>query len=127
MLAQDILAEGVPVVEVGHPAVLTGVKGVVDMTGSLPIPALVDVIRHARLFMGCDSGPAHIANALRTDSLILLGRYRTWGRYCPWTGHLKDNWDGCVLSLGVPLSQLAYVTVRSRVLDKLTAPSALKP
>ena len=38
----------------------------------LPILVMADMIRHARLFAGTDSGPAHIAHAVRTPGIIFF-------------------------------------------------------
>jgi len=38
----------------------------------LPILVMADIIRHARLFAGTDSGPAHIARAVRTPGVVFF-------------------------------------------------------
>lgn len=124
MLAQDAMAEGLPVVEIGGRTMLGGVKGVVDMTGILPVPKLVDAVRHCALFVGCDSGPAHIANAFRKDALVLMGRQRRWDHYNPWTGHFKENRERCVLTQGRALGELPYTLAREALLDRI---GGLKP
>ena len=45
-----------------------------------------EVIRRADLFIGVDSGPAHMANAVQTPGVILLGRLGTFRQYTPFTG-----------------------------------------
>ena len=49
-----------------------------------------DDSRRAALFIGIDSGPAHLANAVKTPGVILLGRYLTWDYYMPYTGFYAD-------------------------------------
>ena len=119
MLAFDMVAAGLPVVEVGGMAMLSGVRGVTDMTGLMPIPKLVDAVRHATLFVGCESGVAHIANALRVDSLVLMGHYRTWKRYNPYTGYFKDNADTCLARFDMPVAEAPYVVMRQLALNKI--------
>jgi ADP-heptose:LPS heptosyltransferase len=43
----------------------------------------MEIIRHAVLFIGVDSGFAHVANALAIPSVLLLGRYRNFDSYLP--------------------------------------------
>lgn len=119
MLAQDALSEGLPVMEVGGRPMMEGVKGVINLTGILPIPKLVDAIRHCALFVGCESGPAHIAGALCKQSIILRGRYRGRDDYNMWTGFLRDNKDACVLSHRGPTRELPYTLAREMLLAKI--------
>jgi len=46
---------------------------------------LAEIIRRARLFVGCDSGPLHLASAVSTPSVALFGPKdpRTYGPYNP--------------------------------------------
>jgi heptosyltransferase-1 len=46
---------------------------------------LAELIRSARLFVGCDSGPLHLSSAVRTPSVALFGPKdpRTYGPYNP--------------------------------------------
>ena len=44
------------------------------------------MIRRARFFVGVDSGPAHLANALRVPGVVLLGRFYNFRQYMPFTG-----------------------------------------
>ncbi|HEX2853335.1 MAG TPA: glycosyltransferase family 9 protein [Opitutaceae bacterium] len=69
------------------------------------------LIRRAVGFLGIDSGPAHLANALERPSVVLPGRYRGVDRYLPYTGFLRENavelvgqWDGPIASLPVDVS-----------------------
>ncbi|MGD9948925.1 MAG: glycosyltransferase family 9 protein [Desulfobulbus sp.] len=88
-----VLAKGISVVEVGHRSNLrrTGSPYYRDFCGILSIMETAEVIRRAILFVGIDSGPAHMANAVGTYGLILLGRYRTFERYLPYSGGYADS------------------------------------
>lgn len=83
---------GLPVVEVGLSPVLGpgNAEGHVDLTGRCTILETAEVIRRSSLFVGIDSGPAHLANAAGTPGLILLGQYRKWSEYIPYTGCYAD-------------------------------------
>ncbi len=59
---------------------------VLDLCGKLSILETGEVIRRAEAFVGVDSGPAHLANAVNVPGVILLGQYRAFQRYMPYTG-----------------------------------------
>jgi heptosyltransferase-3 len=61
-----------------------------DLCGRLSLLETAEVIRRAILFIGIDSGPAHMANAFQTPGIVVLGRYRTFKRYLPYTGYYAD-------------------------------------
>ncbi|GAB2180988.1 putative lipopolysaccharide heptosyltransferase III [Denitratisoma sp. agr-D3] len=84
----------------GHPIVLTGapeaneqamieqIKGrvhvpVVDLSGQLSLKELAALTRRAKLFVGVDSAPMHIAAAMETPVVVLFGPSgdKEWG---PW-------------------------------------------
>jgi heptosyltransferase-3 len=79
---------GVPVVEVGsgqRPHQPCHVD-YINLCGRLSILETAEVIRRAAVFIGIDSGPAHLANAVGTRGVILLGHYRAFERYLPYSG-----------------------------------------
>lgn len=59
---------------------------VVNLINRLPILQTAEVIRRARFFVGVDSGPAHLANAMRIPGVILIGRIGMFRKYTPFTG-----------------------------------------
>lgn len=117
MLAYDLVDAGLPVLEVGGRPVLEGMRGV-ESRGVLSVANLAAAVAGASLFIGCESGPAHVANALRKECVIVAGRCRRWSRYNVWTGHLRDNAHGSVVSLGTPVRDVPYTMVRSLALAK---------
>ena len=62
-----------------------------SVCGSLAILETAEVIRRATLFIGIDSGPAHLANAVGTPGVILLGKYRNFDAYTPYSGAYADG------------------------------------
>lgn len=62
-------------------------SGVIDLTGKIPLSALAAVLSRCRLLVSNDSGPAHVAAAVGTPTLIVaprehapvLERWRPWG------------------------------------------------
>lgn len=82
----------IDVVEVGlTPSVSKGTPRCLDLCGKLTLLETAEVIRRARLFIGIDSGPAHFANAVGTRGVVLLGHYRDFRRYTPYTGGYGDG------------------------------------
>jgi heptosyltransferase III len=92
-LLDGLVADGWPVVMSGAPdpaeaPLVTAIKAamrspVVDLTGQLTLPELGALIASARLFIGCDTAPMHMASALGTPVVAWFGPSdeRVWG---PW-------------------------------------------
>ncbi|MFM7102108.1 MAG: glycosyltransferase family 9 protein [Verrucomicrobiota bacterium] len=79
---------GVAVVEVGLAPVVPqpAPAGYRSLCGQLSLLETAAVLAQADLFVGIDSGPAHLANALRVPGVLLLGRFRHFEAYLPYTG-----------------------------------------
>jgi len=52
----------------------------------LSILESAELIRRSKLFIGIDSGPAHLANAVKTAGVILMGSYLGFEKYNPFSG-----------------------------------------
>ncbi len=65
-----------------------------------------EIIRRAALFIGIDSGPAHLADAVKTPGVILMGRYLTWDYYMPSTGFYADARNCRILRHAGPVTDL---------------------
>jgi ADP-heptose:LPS heptosyltransferase len=50
-----------------------GASGAVDLVGRTDLPQLIALLRRARLFVGCDTGPMHLAAAVGCPVLALFG------------------------------------------------------
>jgi heptosyltransferase-3 len=79
---------GLEVVEIGlAPRAIRETRaGRWNLCGQLSITETAELIRRARVFIGIDSGPAHLANAVGTQGIILLGKFRDHERYMPFSG-----------------------------------------
>jgi heptosyltransferase III len=82
-----------PVAEIGlRPVALTGSKDLNrQLSGRLSILQSAEVIHRSVLYIGCDSGPAHLANAVETYGIIVLGHYRHFQRCMPYTGNYAEG------------------------------------
>jgi lipopolysaccharide heptosyltransferase II len=66
---------------------------VVDWTGRLALMQMAAFLREANLFIGCDSGPAHIAAAMGTPSVVLFSgtnRSECWSPAGPMVQVLRN-------------------------------------
>jgi len=77
-----------------------------NLCGQTGIAEAAEIIRRAALFIGIDSGLAHLANAVKTPGVILLGRYRKWDYYMPYTGFYADARHCRILRHAGPLTDL---------------------
>ena len=48
-----------------------------NLCGQTGIAESAEIIRRATLFIGIDSGPSHLANAVKTPGVILFDRHLT--------------------------------------------------
>jgi glycosyltransferase involved in cell wall biosynthesis/GT2 family glycosyltransferase/tetratricopeptide (TPR) repeat protein/ADP-heptose:LPS heptosyltransferase len=56
-----------------------------------------EIIKRAICFLGVDSGPAHMANAVGTYGIILLGWYRNFKKYMPFSGAFADGTNATII------------------------------
>jgi heptosyltransferase-2/heptosyltransferase-3 len=98
--------------------IATDGSDIVNLAGETTLPVLTELLRHARLVLGPDCGPLHLAVATGTPSIQLFGpsdplRYGPWGNpnrhrvigagwHCPRCGDLSAGRDagcGCMLAI----------------------------
>ena len=114
---------GLGVVEIGLASVLNG-SGVefTDLCGKLTLMETARVIEKARLFVGIDSGPAQLANAVRCPGVILLGRYRTFVNQMPYSGHYRSG-GAILLRTSGTLDSLSVGEVAAAIRQRLSLPA----
>lgn len=61
-------------------------KSYINLSNKTSMLECAEVISRARLFVGVDSGPAHLANAVNTKGVILLGTLGYFKSYNPFCG-----------------------------------------
>ena len=121
-LVRQLVADGMPVVEVGLRRVVRGgVPGYTDLCGQLSILETAETLRRARAFVGIDSGPAHLANAVGTPGVVLLGHYGPYRRRMPFSGPYANGSGADVIQWDGPSSEIPV----ARVLDALGGRIAL--
>ncbi|GAA4463419.1 glycosyltransferase family 9 protein [Nibrella saemangeumensis] len=103
-----------PVVHIEHPRFH-------NLCGRLQLLETAEVIRRSQLFMGIDSGPAHLANAAGTDGIILLGQLFDFVEYMPYSGRYKRGEGATILNYhGHPCADLPYEWVQEAVEYRLS-------
>lgn len=113
-----------PVIEVGLlPTVTETDPRFISLCGQLSLLETAEVIRNARLFIGIDSGPAHMANAMNTEGIILLGQLYDFVDYLPYSGRYKRGEGVTILNdIGHPCAELPYAWVQNAAQQKLGQP-----
>ncbi|GAB2542478.1 glycosyltransferase family 9 protein [Spirosoma aerophilum] len=113
-----------PVIEVGQiPTVTLANPRFFSLCGQLSLLETAEVIRTAQLFIGIDSGPAHMANAMHTDGVILLGKLFDFVDYLPYSGRYKRGEGVTILNdFGHPCADLPYAWVQEATRQRLGQP-----
>lgn len=78
-VAREILAKtNIHIVQIGAPGepAFAGNDRLIDVRGEFTIPELKEVIANSVLYLGVDSGPAHVAAATETDMIVLYTSVR---------------------------------------------------
>ncbi len=114
-----------PVIEIGLKSVVQQTNPrYVDLCGQLSLLETAEVIRGARLFIGIDSGPAHMANAMHTTGILLLGKLFDFVDYMPYSGRYKRGEGVTILNnFGHPCAELPYDWVQQAVAEQLGQPT----
>jgi len=109
LLANHIMSSyGYTIVEVGLNAVLGETENTLykNLTGRFSILETAEVIRRATLFVGIDSGPAHLANAVGTYGVIMMGSYLGFARYNPFPGAYGNGKNASLLHVSGSVANL---------------------
>ncbi|WP_197513347.1 glycosyltransferase family 9 protein [Acidihalobacter aeolianus] len=110
----------ITIVELGLRAVVVSdSERYVDLCGKLSIIETAEIIRRASLFVGIESGLAHIANAVHTPGLILIGKYEGFDKYMPYSGYYKDSATDSIIYAKGPAANLDVGEVYIKINRKL--------
>ena len=94
--------------------------------GNFSIIETAEIIRRATLYIGIDSGPAHIANAVKTYGIILKGAYRAFPRYLSYSGGYGNGETAFIVSANGPASTITVDEIMVVVTDRFRAGSQYK-
>jgi lipopolysaccharide heptosyltransferase III len=93
----------------------------IDLCGRLSIFESAEVIRRASLFIGIDSGPAHLANAVGVYGIILMGSYLGFETYNPFSGSYKNGKGSEIIHQRGAVADIPVDRVFQAVSDRLRA------
>lgn len=92
-----------------------------NLCGQLSILETAEVIKRADFFIGLDSGPSHLANAVGTSGVILMGSLGDFPSYNPYSGRYGRQENAVfVRENGSPCSALSFEFVKDKVEKVLT-------
>lgn len=87
-----------------------------NLCGKYSILQTAEIIRHADYFIGIDSGPAHLANAVGTYGILLFGKLNTFDRYMPYSGEYQNTKNARLISkTGKTCAELEYEWVQAQM------------
>jgi ADP-heptose:LPS heptosyltransferase len=109
-----------PVLEIGSVSFVGHHPNVKSLCGQLSILESAEVIRRARLFVGIDSGPAHLANAVGTPGVILLGSYLGFEHYTPFSGGYASGENAALVRANGVVASVPVEPVLAAVLAALS-------
>ncbi|WP_394330469.1 glycosyltransferase family 9 protein [Spirosoma radiotolerans] len=103
-----------PILEVGQTTTISlNNPRSISLCGKLSLLETAEVIRGADLFIGIDSGPAHMANAMTIEAIILLGQLFDFVDYLPYSGRYKRGEGITILNdFGHPCADLPFAWVQ---------------
>ncbi len=113
---------GLPVIEIGlkHLAIAAEDKVNRSLCSNLSILQSAEVIRRSVLYLGTDSGPAHMANAVGTYGIIVLGHYRHFCNYMPYSGDYANSIRSELLYHDGPVAEMPVARVIDAIDRRLT-------
>ncbi len=68
-----------------------------NFCGKLSILETAELIKRAKLFIGVDSGPAHLANAVGTYGVIMIGKLENFTNHIPYSGDYKSGKNATIV------------------------------
>lgn len=96
-----------------------------SICGQTSIIETAEVIRRARLFIGIDSGPAHLANAVGTAGVVLLGDYQGYPHFTPYSGDYANGAGAELVRADGPVCELGLQPVIDAVNRRIASSRAI--
>ena len=121
-LATRIISQcNISIVEIGsQPTLNEKTPKIINLCGKTSLLETAEVIRRACLFAGVDSGPAHLANAVGTYGVVLLGRVGPFKKYNPFTGGFGDETNATLIRNGEePAASITLEQVEEAIVARL--------
>jgi ADP-heptose:LPS heptosyltransferase len=108
---------GFPVIEIGLTAGLNDVQGslYLNLCGRLSILESAEVIRRSLMYVGTDSGPAHLANAVCAYGVIPLGYYHVFRNYTPYSGDYGEGRNCELIRHDGPVGEISVCRILNAI------------
>ncbi len=94
-----------------------------NLCGKLSILETAEVIKRADLFIGVDSGPAHLANAVGTFGIIMIGKLENFTNHIPYSGKYKSGENAIIIrnsdgpSSEIPVEKVILEIENTKILN----------
>lgn len=106
----------VKIVEVGLTNLIhTDDPRYINLTAKLDFQEIASLIKYSKLFIGVESGFAHIANSLRKSSIVLIGYFQQYKKYMVYSGAFTNPSVATLLYHEGPVQDLPVVKVLDEV------------
>jgi hypothetical protein len=114
---------GLPVVEIGLVALLgeSDTNAYRNLCGRLSILESAEVIRRSLMYIGTDSGPAHLANAVGAYGVIGLGSYHLFNRYTPYSGNYSEGRECELVRYDGPVNEMPVERMLAAICRRMAA------
>jgi len=114
---------GLPVVEIGLVAILgkSDTDTYRNLCGRLSILESAEVIRRCLIYLGTDSGPAHLANAVGAYGIIGLGSYHLFKRYTPYSGNYAEEKECELVRHDGPVNEMSVARMLAAIDRRIAA------
>lgn len=116
-LIKKLANKGINIIEVGIDQTIACEAGVISLSGKLSILETAEVISRATLFLGIDSGPAHLANALSKEAILLMGEFAGWPDYNPFGPPFRKS-NLCTIIRSTKVEDIHIEDVEKKVLGR---------
>jgi heptosyltransferase III len=91
-----------------------------NLCGQFSILQTAEIIKRAQYFIGIDSGPAHLANAMNTYGILLFGKLNDFETYMPYSGDYQNgNNARLIFQRSQTCADLSYDYVQTEIEDIL--------
>ncbi len=87
-----------------------------NLCGQFSILETAEVIGQAKFFVGIDSGPAHLANAVGAYGILLIGRLNNFEGQMPYSGQYQDGSNATIIrQAGRTCAEFDYDFVQKQI------------
>lgn len=113
------------VVEIGlQPVISNNSPRYHNLTSKYNLQQVAHIIKRSKLFIGIESGFGHFANALGTNSLIMIGYYQHYKNYMVYSGRFAQGKDVTLYYHQGKLSELKLDAMWPAVVKRLAVNSS---